>query len=439
MINRIPTLAYKPGRCVLLLLLLMTCLSFPIPGLAQVYGIEDDDGNFVQKIRVRVAEKEIFISKVNPKEKFSSISLTLNKKNRALVRNVALLDIQWIDAQNHPGRPLNFAGSRYNPKTGVFRDTMTKSIALKIIDKTTRDLFADKELADLLTIHIEGKPAVLRDSYFDRKTPDKQSARSDLSIKVDRDSIEFDQSNLKKGEILNVDNRSGYPLIVGIELPEKGILYRQIIRKPDQIKVPRENWQRFTIDSDSGVFVVLIPESDPTELAKLEGKEIVVKVWEGDRIRETRAIPIRTAPDLRVAPGEDSDQFKGGFAPPPKDTRPSGPVVQKPETQESPPPDGFSGPAKEPKKGQSVVTDLSGRADSGGGPWLWAVQIFNFVLLAVLGMYGIFFMLPRIQVLEDRLGKSEMFIHSSREAIREELEEVKEEIIRQCRTEDGSE
>ena len=436
MINRIPTLAYKPGRFVLLLILLVICLSFPASGLAQVYGIEDDDGKFVPKIRVRVAEKEIFISKVNPKEKFGSISLTLNKKNRALVRNVGLLNIQWIDSENRPGRPLMFAEAKYNPKTGVFRDTMTKSIALKIIDKTTRDLFADKDLADLLTIHIEGKPCVLHDSYFDRQPTDKQSTKADLSINVDKSSIEFDQSNVKQGEILNVDNRSGYPLIVGIELPEKGLLYRQIIRKPDQIKVPRESWQRFTIDSDSGVFVVLIPESDPAELAKLEGKEIVVKVWEGDRIRETRTIPIRTAPDLRVASGQEHEPASGGFAPPPKDTGTRAPAVQ-----ESRPPDAFAEPAtaKTSRQGQSVSADLSGKANNGGGLWIWAVQIFNFVLLAVLGMYGIFFMLPRIQVLEDRLGKSEMFIHSSREAIREELEEVKEEIIRQCRTEDASE
>jgi hypothetical protein len=43
-----------------------------------------------------------------------------------------------------------------------------------------------------------------------------------------------------------------------------------------------------------------------------------------------------------------------------------------------------------------------------------------------------FFMLPKIQVLQDRLAKAEMFIHGSREAIREELEQIKGEIIQQC-------
>jgi hypothetical protein len=430
----IPKLACKPARFALPILLLVIYLCFPASSAAQVYGIEGVDGKFVPKIRVRIAEKEIVISKVKPKEKFSSISLALNKKNRALLRNVGLLDIQWIDTESRPGKPLNFAARNYNPRTGVFRDTMTKSAALKIIDKTARDLFADKDLSDLLTIHIEGKLCVPHDSYVARQAPDKLTPQTDLSIHVDKSSITFDQSNLKTGEMVNVDNRSGYPLMVGIELPEKGLLYYQIIRKPDQIKVPKESWQRFTIDADSGVFVVLIPESDPAELASLDGKEIVIKVWEGDRIRETRAIPIRTSSDIRVGPGDESAE--GGFAPPPKE--PAARSPRMPESRE-PAPVTEPSPERPTSRGVTVPTDLSGKAESGSGLWVWAVQVFNFVLLAVLGMYGIFFMLPRIQVLEDRLAKSEMFIHSSREAIREELEEVKEEIIRQCRTEDGSE
>lgn len=434
MSTTIPEFACRPARFALPIMLLVIYLCFPASSAAQVYGIEGEDGKFVPKIRVRIAEKEIVISKVNPKEKFSSISFTLNKKNRALFRNVGLLNIQWIDSANRPGRPLIFAGANYNPKTGVFRDTMTKSIALKIIDKTTRDLFADKDLSDLITIHIEGKPCFPHDSYVKRRAPDKPTPRTDLSIHVDQSSIEFNQSNLKKGEMVNVDNRSGYPLMVGIELPEKGLLYYQIIRKPEQTKVPKENWQRFNIDADSGVFVVLIPESDPAELASLDGKEIVIKVWEGDRIRETRAIPIRTSSDIQVGPGDESSG--GGFAPPSRGPEPRSPRM--PDSRE-PAPVTEPAPESPTRSGDSASADLSGKAETGGGLWIWAVQVFNFVLLAVLGMYGIFFMLPRIQVLEDRLAKSEMFIHSSREAIREELEEVKEEIIRQCRTEDGSE
>ncbi|MFC1834442.1 hypothetical protein ACFL2Q_06875, partial [Thermodesulfobacteriota bacterium] len=65
--------------------------------------------------------------------------------------------------------------------------------------------------------------------------------------------------------------------------------------------------------------------------------------------------------------------------------------------------------------------------------WLWAFQISTGVILLGLIGYIAFFVLPRIQVLEDRLAKSEMFIHGSREAIREELDQIKEEIVQQCR------
>jgi hypothetical protein len=35
-------------------------------------------------------------------------------------------------------------------------------------------------------------------------------------------------------------------------------------------------------------------------------------------------------------------------------------------------------------------------------------------------------------LLEDRLAKTEMFIHGSRQAIREEMDQIKEEVLRQC-------
>jgi hypothetical protein len=65
--------------------------------------------------------------------------------------------------------------------------------------------------------------------------------------------------------------------------------------------------------------------------------------------------------------------------------------------------------------------------------WLWIIPVLSIGLLVVVGGYAIFFILPRIQVLEDRLSKSEMFIHGSREAIREELDEIRKEILQQCR------
>jgi hypothetical protein len=57
------------------------------------------------------------------------------------------------------------------------------------------------------------------------------------------------------------------------------------------------------------------------------------------------------------------------------------------------------------------------------------VQIINLGLLVGLAVYGIFYMLPKIQVLQDRLARNEMFIHTSREAIREEMDRIKEEIL----------
>ena len=71
--------------------------------------------------------------------------------------------------------------------------------------------------------------------------------------------------------------------------------------------------------------------------------------------------------------------------------------------------------------------------------WIWILTVLNLILLMSLAAYGVFFVLPKIQVVEDRLAKNEMFIHGSREAIREELEQVKEEILSECRRDSQSE
>ena len=55
------------------------------------------------------------------------------------------------------------------------------------------------------------------------------------------------------------------------------------------------------------------------------------------------------------------------------------------------------------------------------------------------GRFRLFFMLPKIQVLQDRLAKTEMFLHGSREAIREELDQLKGEILQQCEKDSSSE
>jgi len=223
--------------------------------------------------------------------------------------------------------------------------------------------------------------------------------------------------------MLDVDNRSGVDQVLGVELPEKGLLFSQIVKKLEQKPFPRESWERFTLPPDSGIFIVLIPEPDPSALAQLDGKDIVIKVYQGNRIRETRRIPVKVASDL-LQPGTDlSGRFTG--------EEEEGQATAKPMSAASRTTalKGDTGPR--PQQAAASV-ETRRRSDQGNGAWIWLLQIFNLALLVALGSYGIFFMLPRIQVLEDRLAKNEMFLHGSREAIRDELEQIKKEILQQC-------
>ena len=52
--------------------------------------------------------------------------------------------------------------------------------------------------------------------------------------------------------------------------------------------------------------------------------------------------------------------------------------------------------------------------------------------LIALALYGAFFLLPKLQVIEARMSKNEMFLLGAREAIREELDKTKEDVLRQC-------
>ncbi len=253
-----------------------------------------------------------------------------------------------------------------------------------------------------------------------------------MSINVDKTVIAFNENNFKKGEILNVDNRSGSDQVIGVELPEKGLLYDQVIRKPEQTKIPRENWDKFTLASDSGIFIVLIPEDDPAQLSQLDGKEIVIKVFQGNKIKETRKIPIKTSADLRGA-GKSS----GVPGEPVQPEEPSQQSKLEAESSRAAEPVEASAPPARRETASSGETAQANRRL--GGLWLWIIEIFNLVLLAGLAVYAIFFMLPKIQVLEDRLAKNEMFIHGSREAIREELDQIKAEILRQCQKDPSQE
>jgi hypothetical protein len=309
---------------------------------------------------------------------------------------------------------------------------MSRSIALQIIDKSTRGLFAGKEFSDLFTMHIDGQPCRSSESFYEKDRTRKLDAGRDLSIDVDMNSVVFNEDNFKKGEIVNVDNRSGYNQTLGVKLPQKGLLYFQIIRKPEQKKVPRENWDRFTVEADSGIFIVLIPEPDPAHLAELEGTEITINVWDGNRVRETRKIPIKTSPELRLAQKEDTVPAEGVTDGEPESLKTPAPSSDRPGSEEE-------AASPETPHASPAPDSFSASAQYSGGIWIWALQIFNLALLIALGVYGIFFMLPKMQVLEDRLAKNEMFIHGSREAIREEIEEMKEDILRECRPGSSSE
>jgi hypothetical protein len=399
--------------CLLSIVVLLASFLIPDAVLCQTFGIKDPQGNFVPKVTVTL-KKEVVIKKTDANEKFTSFSLTLNKKNANLINNVAQLNVQW-EAAGKFGKPIPFTGPRYDPNTRVFSDQWTKSTGLKIIDNSKLNLFGGKSAPDLFTIQIDDQVLVSSEAAVEKDRTVQLGAGRDVSINVEKNSILFNESNLKKGEILDVDNRSGFDQILGVELPEKGLLYSQIVKKPEQARIPRESWERFTMASDSGIFIVLIPEPDPTALAQLDGKEIIIKVYQGNRIRETRKVPIKVAPDLkqggvdlRTGPSEEEET-------------PSSRVTTGPR------------PAPGPRTQPAAAPVESGkRQDRGTGPWIWLLQIVNLVLLVAIGSYGIFFMLPRIQVLEDRLSKNEMFLHGSREAIRDELEQIKKEILQQC-------
>jgi hypothetical protein len=239
---------------------------------------------------------------------------------------------------------------------------------------------------------------------------------------VDKTSVVFNENNLKKGEILNVDNRSGLNQVLGIEFPERGLLYHQIIRKPEQTKIPRDSWKRFTVGADSGIFIVMIPEPDQAQLVQLNGKEILIKIFQGNNVRETFRVPIKTASDLRLGSGDV----------PVRTEIPANQPVQRTTSITEPQVTG-AGEAREVasnlgRQPASASPATTQKVGSWGDIKIWVLQIVNLVLLAGLAIYGIFFMLPKIQVLQDRLARNEMFIHSSREAIREEMELIKEEI-----------
>lgn len=388
---------------------------------AEIYGTKDAAGNFQPRLNITIGNKEVVIKKVNPQERFSSFSITINPKNSALVRNVGMLNMEWVNAAGKAGREVQFAGPRYDPTTRRFEDSMGKSVEVRILDKSNKNLFGGKSLSDLFEIRIDDHVVVSSESVLERDRPVQLGQGRDVSLNLDKQGIVFNENNFKKGEILNIDNRSGIQQVVGIELPEKGLLYYQVIKKPEQTKVPRDSWKKFTIGPDSGVFVVMIPEPDPVQLSHVNGKDVTVRVYQGTAVKDTIRVPIRVSSDLVSAPLDlgGRPDFSG--------TLPQ----QKPASHAQKPSEHLEAaslPARQAGEAQSQASKGGMSTDVK----IWILGAVNLGLLVALGAYVIFFLLPRIQVLQDRITKSEIFIHNSRESIREEIETMRHEVLSQA-------
>jgi hypothetical protein len=389
-----------------LVLVLALCLPGAVP--AATYGLKDAQGKFVPKVNVTLTGKEVTIKKVDPREKFDDFSLTMNPKNTKLLRNIASIQIEWLDAGSKPGNAVPFAGRLYNANARVFRDSLKTKIGIRLIDKGAKNIFAAKSVAELFTIAIDEQPLLTSEAVTEQDRTVRLGAGRDVSINIDTTSVVFDESNVKRGQIINVDNKSGSDLFFGVEPIERGVNYFGIVRIPGPEKVPPESWARFNVAADAGFMVLVIPDAKPEELAQLDGHEITIKVYQGDRLRDTRRIPIKISEDLKAwarkptadhqAPGEEINRTKPG------------PATAKPV---------------EP----TPSSGASGKEKAKYSMFLWILQIANLALLAGIAIYTFFFILPKMQVLEDRLTKNEMFIHNSREAIREELDHLKEDLL----------
>jgi hypothetical protein len=384
-----------------------------VPGYAdcETLGIKDSQGNFVPKVKVTVGARQVTIEKTDHQEKFNAFSIVLNPKNANLVRDVGLISIEWIDALGKAGKPVVFAGPLYNASTRTFQDSLVKSVGIKLIDKSTKGLFGGKPVADLFSIHVDDEVLLSAETVTESDRTVQLGAGKDVTLNIDKTSLNFNENNIKAGEWLNVENRSGTDQVLGVELPQKTLLtFRTILRKPESDgkgKIPEENWDRFSLPADAAISICVIPKAVSTALNQLDGKEITIKVYQGAKV-DTRRIPIKISSDLKAA----------------------GRIETAPETQKtSAEPERVERPTRsEPSPTTLPKRELPQKT----GVWLWVLQGLNLLLLAGLGGFSVFFVLPKIQLLEDRLAKTEMFIHGSRQSIREEMDQIKEEVLRQC-------
>ncbi len=402
--------------------ILLLALAFIVTaddiGWCETYGLKNPQGEFIPKVTIAMSGKEILLKKVNPNEKFKSFSITLNPKNKNLIRNIGQVYMEWLDASNKPSKSVLFAGPLYNANTRQFQDSLVKSNGIRLTDKSNKNLFASKTVGDLFSVGIDDQTLLSSEAVTEQDRTVKLGAGRDVSINVDKKSVVLNESNIKSGELITVENKSGLDQIFGVDPVEKGILYFQVVRIPEQNRVPKESWDRFSVAADSGFFIVVIPEPDPAQLLQLDGKEIIIKIYQGNKVRETRRIPIKIAEDLKIAGRKLSgpDRIIGESQSGKVDSAKADLAV--------------SGQAST-TKGASGRIEAIGKERTKYSMWLWILQIVNLLLLAAMAVYTFFFILPKMQILEDRLTKNEMFIHNSREAIREELDHLKQEFMQQ--------
>jgi hypothetical protein len=57
----------------------------------------------------------------------------MNPRNLPLIRNMGLLKIERITAGDIPGRPLPFAGPRFDPNTRTFQDATDTGMAFVLV------------------------------------------------------------------------------------------------------------------------------------------------------------------------------------------------------------------------------------------------------------------------------------------------------------------
>lgn len=137
-----------------------------------------------------------------------------------------------------------------------------------------------------------------RSHVRDSATPLPEDSKT--RIRVDKAGIFFNEANKKKGELINIDNVSGDELILDLEFPPKGLLYPQVIRKPDLVEVPGEQWNHVSVQRNAGISIVILPVVDPDQIATLDGEKILIHVYQANQLRETRRIPVGVSSELKL-------------------------------------------------------------------------------------------------------------------------------------------